>query len=59
MCEAAQGFLPEAYYWYVEGKNPRRTNHIGKRAIWKLKLNVLSSINLDHITGNVSGLVGG
>ena len=38
MSEAAQGFLPEAYYQYVEGENPRRTMFIGKRAIsgWKL-----------------------
>ena len=33
MGKAAEGFLPEAYFKYVEGKNPRRTQHIGKKSI--------------------------
>jgi hypothetical protein len=33
MGRAAQGFLSEAYFEYVEGKNPRRTKATGKRAI--------------------------
>jgi hypothetical protein len=33
MDKAAQGFLSEAYFEYVEGKNPRRMQAIGKRAI--------------------------
>jgi hypothetical protein len=38
MGKAAQGFLSEAYIEYVEGRNPRRTQLSGKRAIsgWKL-----------------------
>jgi len=34
MSKAAQGFLPEAYFLYVEGGNPRRTPLIGKIAIY-------------------------
>ena len=34
MSKAAQGFLSEAYFKYVEGKNPRRTQSSGKRAIY-------------------------
>jgi hypothetical protein len=34
MSKAAQGFLSEAYYMYVEGINPRRTPLIGKIAIY-------------------------
>ena len=33
MSKAAQEFLPEAYFLYVEGGNSRRTPLIGKRAI--------------------------
>ena len=32
MSKAAQGFLPEAYYRYVEGANPRRTPLIAKNS---------------------------
>jgi hypothetical protein len=32
MVKAAQGFLSEAYFECVEGKNPRRTQAIEKRA---------------------------
>ncbi len=38
MSKAAQGFLSEAYFWYVEGRKPRRTPLIGKRSIYKRKL---------------------
>jgi len=38
MSKAAQGFSLEAYSKYVEGKNPRRTPLIGKRAIYERKL---------------------
>jgi hypothetical protein len=34
MGKAAQGFLSEAYFEYAEGKNPRRTQTIGKRTIY-------------------------
>jgi hypothetical protein len=34
----AQGFSPEAYYMYVEGVNPRRTQIIGKITIYGWKL---------------------
>ena len=33
MSEAAQGFLREAYFKYVEGKKPRRTPLMAKRSI--------------------------
>ncbi len=36
--QTAQGFLSEAYLKYVEGKNLRRTQHIGKRSIYNQKL---------------------
>jgi hypothetical protein len=41
MSKAAQWFLPEAYFLYVEGGNLRRTQLIGKIAIygWKLSKN--------------------
>ena len=38
MSKAAQGFLTEAYFLYVEGGNPRRTPLIGKIAIYGWKL---------------------
>ena len=38
MAKAAQGFLSEAYFEYVEGKNPRRTRAIGKRTIYSREL---------------------
>jgi len=38
MSKAAQGFSPEAYFLYVEGGNPRRTQFIGKIAIYGWKL---------------------
>ena len=38
MGKAAQGFLSEAYFKYVEGKKPRKTLLIGKRSIYKQKL---------------------
>jgi len=41
MNKAAQGFLPEAYFSYVEGGNPQRTLLIGKIAIYVCKLIII------------------
>ena len=38
MVKTAQGFLSEAYFEYVEGKNPQRTQAIGKRTIYSREL---------------------
>ena len=45
MSKAAQGFLPEAYFKYVEDKNPRRTPLIGKITIYGWKLGAVIGVN--------------
>jgi hypothetical protein len=54
MSKAAQGFVPEAYFKYVEGINPRRTPLIGKRTIYGWKLGSVVGVYPYIIHGKIT-----
>lgn len=56
---AVQEFLSEAYLWYVEDGNSRRTPLIGKRTIYELETLHVSSIFTPHIIQRLGNLAQG
>ena len=56
MSKAAQGFFPRRTYKYAAGKNPRRTQLIGKIAIYGWELLHVTPILPPHIIQRLGNL---
>ncbi len=59
MSKAAQGFFPRRTYKYAAGKNPRRTQRIGKIAIYGWKHLHVAPILSPHIIQRLGNLAQG